>query len=143
MNTAKTALVVTTVVAIGLACIGCTAAANQAQVAQAQPATPTPAARPSALTATAVPTSVATAAPTTRVTVLAGGDVVALEPGRRYALASNITNPEISFVAPAGWTGNERLIGKEYGDGGAVGPLVFSSPFDHGFKDPCKDHTPV
>ena len=32
---------------------------------------------------------------------------------------------------------------KDYGDSGPAGPLVFTSPFNHGFKDPCTDHTQV
>ena len=81
--------------------------------------------------------------PTPTPQVLTSGDSVALEPGRRYAFASWATNPEISFAAPAGWTGGDAAAGKDYGDSGAVAPILWAWPFDHGFKDPCNDHTPV
>ena len=53
------------------------------------------------------------------------------------------TNPRISFTVPSGWAGNDGWSAKDYGDSGPVAPLVFTWPFDHGFKDPCTDHTPV
>ena len=31
---------------------------------------------------------------------------------------------------------------KDYGDSGPDGPVWFPQPFDHGFKNPCTDHTP-
>ena len=63
-------------------------------------------------------------------------------PGR-YVFPIRGTNPAISFAVPSGWSGNQTLAGKDYGDPGPVGPLLFPQPFDHGFKDPCADHTPV
>ena len=74
--------------------------------------------------------------------VLPDSEPVALAPGR-YAFPSRGANPEISFTLPAGWWGHEFQVGKDYGDAGPAGPFLFSWPFDHGFKDPCTDHTPV
>ena len=74
-------------------------------------------------------------------------DFAPLDPGRRYAFPSRGTNPGISFTTPAGWTGSAgipaTIASKDYGDAGPVAPLLFPQPFDHGFKDPCTDHTPV
>ena len=78
--------------------------------------------------------------PTPQVLSEAGGT---LEPGRRYAFPSKATNPVISFTVPAGWTGSSTGVAKDYGDSGPVAPFLFAWPFDHGFKDPCTDHTPV
>ena len=84
-----------------------------------------------------------TAAPSPTPQVLPSGDSVALEPGRRYAFPSRGTNPRISFTVPSGWAGNSTLVEKDHGDSGPAAPFLFAWPFDHGFKDPCTDHTPV
>ena len=88
------------------------------------------------------PTPTPTAAPAATPQVLSDA-FAALEPGRRYAFPSRGTNPGISFTVPSGWTGNQTFAAKDYGDSGPVGPLLFDSAFDHGFKNPCTDHTPV
>jgi hypothetical protein len=88
-----------------------------------------------------IPTPTPTPRPTPA--VLSEGDSVPLEPGRRYAFAGRATNPEISFTVPSGWTGGDTAVGKDYGDSGPVAPRLFAWPFDHGFKNPCTDHTPV
>jgi hypothetical protein len=65
----------------------------------------------------------------------------------RYVFAPHWPNPAISFTVPAsGWTGNVRLIGKNarVAQGPtADGAWMLAYPFDHGFKDPCTDHTAV
>jgi hypothetical protein len=70
----------------------------------------------------------------------------ALAPGR-YAFAPRWPNPSISFTVPSdGWTGNPILVGREASVGAgpqAEGAFILDFPFDHGFKDPCTDHTPV
>ena len=128
--------------AVALACIGCGSSASGVGVQQTPALAATAATTPTAaLTPTAA--SKPTAAPTPHPEVVLPGDFAALEPGRRYAFPSRGTNPKISFTAPSGWSGNENLAGKDYGDSGPVAPLLFPWPFDHGFKDPCTDHTPV
>jgi hypothetical protein len=87
------------------------------------------------------PSPTQTASPTPTPEVLSGD--TALQPGRRYAFPSRATNPTISFTVPSGWAGNDVQATKDYGDSGPAGPLVFVWPFDHGFKDPCTDHTPL
>jgi hypothetical protein len=88
----------------------------------------------------ATPSPIPSPTPTPQILSEGGG---ALEPGRRYAIPSRASNPAISFTVPSGWSGNSTQVGKEYGDSGTVGPFLFAWPFDHGFKDPCTDHTPV
>ena len=89
---------------------------------------------------TAVPSPMATPAAT--LAVLPEGDTVALAPGR-YAFPRRGTNPEISFTVPAGWAGGSTLVAKAYGDNGPAAPFLWDWDFDHGFKNPCTDHTPV
>jgi hypothetical protein len=132
----KALIAATAVVAVALACIGCGSSANGVGVAPTPALTATGATRP---TAAPTPTTAPSAAPE----VVLSGDFTALEPGRRYAFPSRGSNPKISFTAPSGWSGNENLAGKDYGDSGPVGALLFPWPFDHGFRDPCSDHTPV
>ena len=133
----KPLVAATAVVAVALACIGCGASANSV----AQTSRPTTPATPSA-TALPTPSLAPTVAPAPTPQVLSSGDFSALEPGRRYALPSRGTNPSISFAVPSGWAGNETLATKDYGDSGPDGPVWFPQPFDHGFKNPCTDHTP-
>jgi len=150
-------------VALAVICSGCGSTATNAAAA----ATPTPA--PTAIpTATAAPTSVttATAAPTATVaptpTAAAGGlpdgDPTAIAPGR-YTIASihwgvpealGSTYPTLSFTVPTGWSGGgASVVGKSAGSSGDFPGPDQSLPglsawnFDHGFKDPCTDHTPV
>ncbi len=140
MNAFGKALVtVTAVVAVALACVGCGASATNVGVVQAPTATPT--AAPSA-TAAPTPSLTPTAAPAPTPQVLLSDDFSALEPGRRYALPIRGTNPGITFAVPSGWVGNQTLATKDYGDSGPDGPVWFPQPFDHGFKNPCTDHTP-
>jgi hypothetical protein len=134
----RTLVVATVAVAVALICSGCGASTNNAGVAQAPTPIPTTAPSP---TAAANPTPTALPMPTPQ--VITSGDFAGLEHGRRYAFPSRGTNSRISFVAPSGWTGNQAFVSKAYGDSGPVGPLLFPWPFDHGFKDPCTDHTPV
>ena len=49
----------------------------------------------------------------------------------------------MSFTVPSGWSGNANLVGKASVDGGPATPFLFDWQFDHGFQDPCSDHTPV
>jgi hypothetical protein len=88
--------------------------------------------------ATPTPTPTPTATPI----VLAEGEFVALTPGR-YAFPSRLTNPTIAITVPSGWTGHSSAVSKDYGDSGPTAPVLFAWPFDHGFKDPCTDHTAV
>jgi hypothetical protein len=83
-----------------------------------------------------------TAFPTPTPVVLPEGEPAALMPGR-YAFPSWLSNPEISITVPSGWVGSSNMVGKNYGDSGPVAPILFPWPFDHGFKDPCTDHTAV
>jgi hypothetical protein len=142
MNAFGKALVVATgMVAVALACIGCGSGANN--VGGAPTPTPTPTAAPSP-TPTAAPSPTPTAVPTATPAVLSSGmgEFAALAPGR-YAFPSDLTNPKISFTVPSGWAGTSRQVAKDYGDSGPAAPILFAWPFDHGFKDPCTDHTPV
>ncbi len=113
-----------------------------------------------ALTPTPTPTAAPTPTPSPSPTpaVLPEGDSVALVPGR-YAFPIRATNPKISFTVPSGWAGNSVLVGKDDvgsgtcspvgckgtnpGSDTAAAPFVFNQAFDHGFKDPCTNHTPV
>jgi hypothetical protein len=49
----------------------------------------------------------------------------------------------MSFTVPAGWSGNSKLVGKTFVGDGPATPFLFDWNFDHGFMDPCTDHTPV
>ena len=145
MNTLGKALVTATaVVAVALACTGCGASADNVTVVQ----TPTP-------TSTAAPTVAAstapTASPSATLAVLPDGEPMALKPGR-YTFASlhngvpaqlGATYPRMSFTVPSGWSGNSTLVGTSFVDGGPATPFLFDWNFDHGYKDPCTDHTPV
>ena len=125
--------------ALALACIGCAASATNVGAVQTPAATPKPAPSVAAAPTASLAPTVAPA-PTPQVI---RGDFATLEAGRRYALLSRGTNPTMSFVVPSGWTGNETLATKDYGNAGPDGPVWFPQPFDHGFKNPCTDHTPV
>ena len=123
---AKALVVATAVVAIGLAWVNFgPSGSNRIGVAPIPTPTPSPTPTPQVLSS----------------------DFAPLDPGRRYAFPSRGTNPGISFTTPAGWTGSggipATIASKDYGDSGPVAPLLFPQPFDHGFKDPCTDHTPV
>ena len=99
-----------------------------------------------------------TPSPTPTPVMLPEGDSVSLVAGR-YGFPIRATNPVISFTVPAGWAGNSTLVGKDNpgsgpcSPGGCKGtnpaeateaaPFLFDQPFNHGFKDPCTDHTPV
>jgi hypothetical protein len=97
--------------------------------------------RASAMVApSAVPSPRATPAAT--LAVLPEGDSVGLTPGR-YAFPSRGINPAISFTVPSGWAGGSTLVEKDYGDNGPAAPFMWDWYFDHGFKNPCTDHTPV
>ena len=151
MNTlGRSFVVVTTVVAIALACTGCGAAASNVVVAKAPTSEPTAAPTPTAAPS-APPAPTPTAVPTPTVAVLTGGEPAALKPGR-YAFESLHTGvpaqlatsyPRMSFTVPSGWSGNATLVGKTVADGGPDTPFLFDWHFDHGFQDPCTDHTPV
>jgi hypothetical protein len=89
--------------------------------------------------------------PTPTPQVLSSGDPVALEPGRRYAFPSlhfgvptqlGNTYPKLSFTVPSGWSANLTQVGKD-GTSDQETPYLFAFNFDHGYKDPCTDHTPV
>lgn len=80
---------------------------------------------------------------------------VALAPGR-YVFPGRGTNPKISFTVPSGWAGNAVSVGKgavpcrpvsckgtNPASATAATPFLFDQPFNHGFRDPCTDHTPV
>ena len=84
-----------------------------------------------------------TPSPTPTPEILTTGDFKALQAGHRYTFPSRASNSGISFTVPSGWTGNNIMALKDYGDSGPAGPEVFAWPFDHGFKDPCTDHTPL
>jgi hypothetical protein len=109
-------------------------------------------------TPTPTPIPTPSPSPTPTAAVLPEGDFVPLVAGR-YAFPGRATNPMISFSSPSGWTGNAVLVGKENPDSGPCAPsdckgtnpssatnatpFLFDQPFDHGFKNPCTDHTPV
>lgn len=88
----------------------------------------------------AVPSPKATPAPT--LAVLPEGNSVAIAPGR-YTFPKRGINPEISFTVPAGWAGSSTQVAKASGDNGPAAPFLWDWDFDHGFKNPCTDHTPV
>jgi hypothetical protein len=121
----KALVAATAVVAIALALINFGPSNNGVGVPIPTP-TPSPSPKP-------------TPAPTPQVL---SGDTV-LQAGHRYAFPSRATNPVISFTVPSGWSGNDVWTTKDYGDPGPAAPLLFAWPFDHGFKNPCTDHTPV
>ena len=141
--------VITTVVSIALAISGCGASAGNLGVAKAptsEPmATTTP---PAAPPATLAPTP---SAASSTAGLLLDGEPAALKPGR-YVFESSHTGvpaqlansyPRMSFTVPAGWSGNARLVGKTVADGDPAAPFLLDWQFDHGFQDPCTDHTPV
>lgn len=137
----KTLVAATAIVALALTCIGCGASANGVGVTPTPTTTPTGAATPTVAPArTVAPTP--TAAPAATPALLPEGEPAALVPGR-YAFPSFLTNPTISFTVPSGWRGHSFMVGKDYGGTGPAAPVLFGWPFDHGFKDPCTDHTPV
>ena len=123
---AKVLIAATAVVAIALAWINFGPSSNVGTNPPAPTPTGTPYPSPAAL-----PTADAPAA---------------LAPGR-YVFAPHWPNPAISFtVPPDGWTGNPRLVGRGanvLSGPSAKGAFILDYPFDHGFKDPCTDHTPV
>jgi hypothetical protein len=123
------------ILAVLFTCIGCGASGGKVDVGS----TPTPAAT---VTMTPSLTAAPTAAPSGTSGILSEGEPVALAPGR-YAFADRGTGPGIVVTVPAGWVGNWTLVAKDTGDPDREGPVVFGWPFDHGFKDPCTDHTPV
>ena len=147
MHRLRTHLVSTTAtVALLLTCIGCGSAATNLGT----PATPT-SAPPILPTSTVTPAQTAAVAPTPTATptpaamaspaALTNPEPGALAPGQyRFAHAG----PDIVVTVPSGWVGNWTLVGKDVGDNPVrQGPVLFEWPFDHGFKDPCTDHTPV
>ena len=143
----KSLIVATSVVAIALASAGCGPTAQNVGAAQAPTPGPTtastPAPTPKATAipmATAIPTATATPEPT--LAVITPGESTPLEPGR-YAFPSRGSNPEISFTVPSGWTSDGVFVAKHDSQSGGVAPALFTWGFDHGYKDPCTDHTPV
>ena len=143
----KVLMAATAVLAVTLACTGCTPSATGGGTAPAPTGTPqgTATAAPAVAekaTAAATPTAAPTAAPAATPTLLTDGEPVALKPGK-YAFATTGTGPGILVTVPSGWVGNWKLVGKDIGDSGRDGPVLFGWPFNHGFKDPCTDHTPV
>jgi hypothetical protein len=99
---------------------------------------------PSNNVGTAPPAPTQTPAPTPTPAPLPTGERAALAPGR-YAFAPRWPNPGISFTVPAGWSvGSAILVGKDgISPDSREGIYLLNFPFDHGFKDPCTDHTPV
>jgi hypothetical protein len=66
----------------------------------------------------------------------------------RYGYAIHWPNPAMTFTVPStGWTADQFVVGKganaDKGGPSAAGAWMMPYPFDHGFKDPCTDHTPV
>ena len=123
---AKVLIAATAVVAIALAWISFGPASNVGTNPPAPTPTGTPYPSPAALPTADPP--------------------AALAPGR-YEFPPHWPNPAISFTVPAdGWTGSPKLAGRDASIGAgptAVGAFIMDFPFDHGFKDPCTDHTPV
>ena len=146
----KSFVVATAVVAVALACTGCGASANS--VAETSTTTPKVAPTPTATQRpTAVPTATPAAASTATTGVLPEGEPTPLTPGR-YAITSRhfgvpapleATYPTLSFTVPAGWSGNSTLVGKTAGSTDRALPFLWAWNFDHGYKNPCTDHTPV
>ena len=150
MNTlGRSFFVATTVVAIALACTGCGASASNGGVAKAPTSEPMATTTPTAARpATLAPTP---SAASSTAGLLLEGEPAALTPGR-YVFESSHTGvpaqlanryPRMSFTVPAGWSGNARLVGKTVADGDPAAPFLLDWQFDHGFQDPCTDHTPV
>ena len=142
MNAIGKALVAATaVVAVALACIGCGASANDVGVAQ----TPKP-------TATAAPS--ATAAPTPQPHAdgsprsNAAGPLVGRLLGARARPPLRAPEPRDQSRAsrlpcrPAG-RATRPWRQRTTGIPAQTGRSWFPQPFDHGFKNPCTDHTPV
>jgi hypothetical protein len=134
------------IVALVLTCIGCGSAATNVGVPAAAPSAPTALPAPTippvptmtlAPTPAAAPTKASAASPEP----LANAEPAAIQPGQ-YTFAH--AGPGIAVTVPSGWVGNWTLVGKDVGDNPVqTGPVLFEWPFDHGFKDPCADHTPV
>jgi len=140
----------TAVLAVTLACTGCTPTASNAGIPQSPTPTATAVAT-AAPTATVVPTASPVAASTATTGVLSEGEPRPLTPGR-YAITSRHfgvpapledTYPTLSFTVPAGWSGNSTLVGKTAGSTDRALPGLWAWNFDHGYKNPCTDHTPV
>ena len=129
-QTGKALVAATALVAVTLASIGCGTSANTIGVAQAPTATPTEAAAP---TAAPTPTVAPTAAPAATPAVLAEGEPVALKPGQ-YAFDTGIAEPGILVTVPNGWVGSWRLVGKDIGDSGRDGPVLFGWQFTMGTR---------
>jgi hypothetical protein len=153
----RTLVLATAAVAVALTCLGCGASASNAGVASTSTVSPaaaptaTPAAAAPTATPVAAPTATPVAAPTAATGVLADGEPTPLEPGR-YTISGRHfgvptpledTYPRLSFTLPAGWSGNSTLVGKTAGSSDQPLPGLFAWNFDHGFKNPCTDHTPV
>jgi hypothetical protein len=162
MHESRKALVLAAAgVAVALTCLGCGASAGNVGVASMpartqavalKTAAPTTSAAP---TRTAAPTSAATPTPTAMPSTATGGlpdsDPVALAPGR-YTIASQWgvppslvgTYPRLSFAVPSGWLGGMGAeVGKTLDPVGNTLPFLWAWDFDHGYKNPCTDHTPV
>jgi hypothetical protein len=147
---ARSVVVVAAVAAVALACTGC--GTSPRSVAETSTTTPTVAPTPTATQRqTAVPTATPAAASTATTGVLTEGEPTPLAPGR-YAIASGhwgvsdqlvAAYPRLSFTVPSGWWGNETLVGKTAAVSDHSLPFVWAWNFDHGYKDPCTDHTPV
>ena len=144
MNTLGKALIAATaVVAIAFAWINF-GPTNKNSVGTSPVPTPTPSAAPEG-TPSASPTATPTAAASPSPSIMTSSDLASLAPGR-YTFATRVPNPAISFSVPSGWDANQLLVGRGATavDGpGAAGAWMLDYPFDHGFKNPCTDHTPV
>ena len=104
---AKALVAATAVVAIALAWYNFGPSGNSVGVLPAPDAHPQPHAN-----ALATPTPA----------VLRDGDPGVARARPRTPSRVDGTNPKISFTVPSGWTGNSRLVGKDYGDSGPAAP---------------------
>jgi hypothetical protein len=154
MNAPSRALfVATAVLTATLAAVGCAPATEEIAATRTQTpaATAAPTAIPTATPVAAAPTATPVAAPTAATGMLADGEPAPLEPGRytisgrHFGVPASLegTYPGLSFTLPAGWSGNSTLVGKTAGSSDEPLPGLFAWNFDHGFKNPCTDHTPV
>jgi hypothetical protein len=142
-------VVATAVVVVTLGCLGCGASASNVGVASTS--TVSPAAPPTATPVAAAPTATPMASHTATTGALRDGEPAPLEPGRytisgrHWGVPDQLAGsyPTLSFTVPAGWSGNSTLVGKTAGSSDQPLPGLFAWNFDHGFKDPCTDHTPV
>lgn len=142
----KNLISTTAIVVLVLTCTGCGSAARNVEAAATPSSAPTTVPAPTVPRASTAslpaPTAASTQATAATPEPLTNAEPVALKPGE-YTFATHM-GPGIVVTVPSGWVGNWTLVGKDVGENPVRnGPVLFAWPIDHGFKNPCTDHTPV